>query len=84
MGHGDGISTTAFAVSTSTSGWFNTTSSPTFTSTFTIVPCIGTATLPLPYNLSLSAVYQGDWNNSNIDVYTYTRNVGTLLMTWTY
>jgi TolA-binding protein len=43
-----------------------------------------TATLPLPYSLSLSAVYQGDWNNSNIDVYTYTRNVGTLLMTWKY
>ena len=36
--NGDGISTVAFAVSTSTSGWFSVTSSPAATSHATISP----------------------------------------------
>ncbi len=41
-------------------------------------------TKPLPYNLSLTAQYQGIWNKSDIPVYDYTKNSWTMILTWTY
>ena len=41
-------------------------------------------TKPLPYNLSLTAQYQGIRNKSDIPVYDYSKSVGTLILTWTY
>jgi tetratricopeptide (TPR) repeat protein len=37
-----------------------------------------------PYSLTVALQYQGIWNNSNIPVYDYTKNVFTALVTWTY
>ena len=37
-----------------------------------------------PHSLTLALQYQGIWNNSNIPVYDYTKNVFTALVTWTY
>lgn len=39
---------------------------------------------PLPHRLTLALQYQGVWNDSNIPVYAYTKNVFTALVTWTY
>ena len=39
---------------------------------------------PLPNNLTLSAEYQGDFNESNIAVFDFHRNVFSLILTWTY
>jgi tetratricopeptide (TPR) repeat protein len=41
-------------------------------------------TLPLPYNLALTANYQASRSHSNIAVFTYDRNVATLILSWTY
>lgn len=41
-------------------------------------------TKPLPHRLTVALQYQGIWNNSNIPVYNYTKNVFTALVTWTY
>jgi hypothetical protein len=39
---------------------------------------------PLPHNLTLALQYQGVFNSSNIPVYSYSKNVFTTLVTWTY
>ena len=41
-------------------------------------------TKPLPYNLSLTAQYQGIRNRSEIPLYDYTKNSWTMILTWTY
>ena len=41
-------------------------------------------TKPLPYNLSLTAQYQGIRNKSDIPLYDYTKNSWTMILTWTY
>ncbi len=41
-------------------------------------------TKPLPYNLTLTAQYQGIFNKSKIRVYDYSKNLGTLILTWSY
>lgn len=41
-------------------------------------------TKPLPHNFSLTAQYQGIRNESKIPLYDYSKNVWTLLVTWTY
>ena len=41
-------------------------------------------TKPLPNNFSLTAQYQGIRNQSRIPLYDYSKNVWTLLVTWTY
>ncbi len=41
-------------------------------------------TKPLPNNFSLTAQYQGIRNESNIPLYDYTKNVWSLIVTWTY
>jgi Flp pilus assembly protein TadD len=41
-------------------------------------------TIPLPRSLSLSVTYQAIVANSNIDVFSYRRNVVTALIGWTY
>ena len=40
--------------------------------------------LPLPYNLTLAAEYQRTDAQSNLAVFYYTRNVFTVLLSWTY
>jgi hypothetical protein len=45
---------------------------------------IARAELPLPRNLTLSAEYQSTVNNSNIDIFEYTRNVYSLILSWNY
>jgi len=39
---------------------------------------------PFPYSLTVALQYQGIWNDSNIPVYHYTKNVFTAQVTWTY
>lgn len=39
---------------------------------------------PLFPHMTLALQYQGIWNNSNIPVYSYTKNLFTALVTWTY
>lgn len=39
---------------------------------------------PLFPHTTLALQYQGIWNNSNIPVYSYTKNLFTALVTWTY
>lgn len=39
---------------------------------------------PLANRLTLALQYQGIWNDSNIPVYNYSKNVVTALVTWTY
>lgn len=39
---------------------------------------------PLPYNLTLAAEYQFIVNDSNLPVYDYNRNVGSLTLSWQY
>lgn len=41
-------------------------------------------TLPLPNNLSLAADYQATMSRSNLDVFTFTRKVLNVFMTWSY
>jgi tetratricopeptide (TPR) repeat protein len=41
-------------------------------------------TKPLPYDLSLTAQYQGIRSKSNIPLYDYTKNSWTMILTWTY
>ena len=41
-------------------------------------------TKPLPYNLTLTAQYQGIFNSSNVLIYDYSKNLGTLILTWAY
>ena len=41
-------------------------------------------TKPLPYNLTLTVQYQGIFNASKIRVYDYSKNLGTLILTWVY
>jgi len=41
-------------------------------------------TKPLPYDLSLTAQYQGIRNRSDIPLYDYTKNSWTMTLTWTY
>lgn len=41
-------------------------------------------TKPLPYNLSLTAQYQGIRNKSDIPLYDYSKNSWTMILTWTY
>ena len=41
-------------------------------------------TKPLPNNFSITAQYQGIRNQSSIPLYDYTKNVWTLIATWTY
>lgn len=41
-------------------------------------------TKPLPNNFSLTAQYQGIRNESKTPLYDYSKNVWTLLVTWTY
>ena len=41
-------------------------------------------TKPLPYNLTLTVQYQGIYNKSKIRVYDYSKNLGTLILTWVY
>jgi hypothetical protein len=40
--------------------------------------------LPLPYNFTLAAEYQRSDVHSNLAVFDYTRNVFTILLSWTY
>ena len=40
--------------------------------------------LPLPYNLTLAAEYQRTDAHSNLAVFDYTRNVFTVLLSWSY
>jgi tetratricopeptide (TPR) repeat protein len=42
------------------------------------------AELPLPYNFTLALEYQSTINLSNIAVFDYTRNVYTLMVSWSY
>ena len=42
------------------------------------------AELPLPYSFTLAAEYQRTNNISNIAVFDYTRNVYTLMLSWSY
>jgi tetratricopeptide (TPR) repeat protein len=42
------------------------------------------AELPLPQSLTLSAEYQSTINDSNIAIFQYTRNVVSLILTWSY
>jgi hypothetical protein len=39
---------------------------------------------PISHFLTLALQYQGIWNESNIPVYDYTKNVFTAMVTWTY
>lgn len=39
---------------------------------------------PFLHQLTLALQYQGIWNDSNIPVYDYTKNIFTALVTWTY
>jgi tetratricopeptide (TPR) repeat protein len=39
---------------------------------------------PLFPHMTLALQYQGIWNDSNIPVYSYTKNLFTALVTWTY
>jgi tetratricopeptide (TPR) repeat protein len=39
---------------------------------------------PLPHRLTVALQYQGIWNDSNIPVYHYSKNIVTALVTWTY
>jgi tetratricopeptide (TPR) repeat protein len=39
---------------------------------------------PFPNLMTLALQYQGIWNDSNIPVYNYSKNVFTVLATWTY
>ncbi len=41
-------------------------------------------TKPFPYNLTLTVQYQGIFNKSKIRVYDYSKNLGTLILTWAY
>jgi hypothetical protein len=41
-------------------------------------------TKPLPYNLSLTAQYQGIRSKSDIPLYDYSKNSWTMILTWTY
>jgi tetratricopeptide (TPR) repeat protein len=41
-------------------------------------------TLPLPHNLALTLDWQFIVQRSNLEVFRYTRNVVSLIMTWTY
>ncbi len=41
-------------------------------------------TKPLPYNLSLTAQYQGIRNKSDIPLYDYKKNTWTMILTWIY
>jgi hypothetical protein len=45
---------------------------------------IARAELPLPYSFTLAAEYQRTNNISNIAVFDYTRNVYTLMLSWSY
>jgi len=40
--------------------------------------------LPLPYSLTLSGEYQVTHNRSNLQVFDYTRNVLSVILSWTY
>jgi tetratricopeptide (TPR) repeat protein len=42
------------------------------------------AELPLPHRLTLGAEYQRAVNHSNLEVFEYTRNVFSLILTWSY
>jgi tetratricopeptide (TPR) repeat protein len=42
------------------------------------------AVLPLPYNMNFALEWQRIWDNSNLDVFTYTRNVVSATLVWTY
>ena len=42
------------------------------------------AELPLPYNFTLAFEYQSTINLSNIAVFEYTRNVYTMMVSWSY
>ncbi|MBI2215893.1 MAG: tetratricopeptide repeat protein [Candidatus Rokubacteria bacterium] len=42
------------------------------------------AELPLPWNLTLAAEYLSTINQSNLAVYDYTRNVVSLILSWSY
>lgn len=42
------------------------------------------AVLPLPYNLSFALEWQRIWDDSNIAVFSYTRNVVSGTLIWTY
>jgi len=39
---------------------------------------------PLPNSLTLSVEYQGDFSQSNLDVYNFHHNVFSLILSWTY
>ncbi|NWF73930.1 MAG: tetratricopeptide repeat protein [Nitrospirae bacterium] len=39
---------------------------------------------PFPYSMTVALQYQGIWNDSNIPVYDYTKNVVTAQVTWAY
>ena len=38
----------------------------------------------LPYNLSIIGQYQRIRNDSNLAIYDYTKNVFTMILSWTY
>ena len=40
--------------------------------------------LPLPYRFTVSGEYQFTHNSSNIEVFDYTRNVVSLILSWSY
>ena len=39
---------------------------------------------PLPHNLTAALQYKSIRNASSVPVYAYTKNIFTLLLTWTY
>jgi hypothetical protein len=45
---------------------------------------VARAELPLPHGLTLSGEYQSTLNISNLAVFDYTRNVFSLILSWTY
>jgi hypothetical protein len=40
--------------------------------------------IPLPYKLSALIEWQRIWDDSNLDVFRYTRNVVSATLVWTY
>ncbi len=40
--------------------------------------------LPLPYNFTLAGEYQSTINHSNLAIFDYTRNVVSVILSWTY
>ena len=40
--------------------------------------------VPLPYGLTFGLDWQRIWDNSNLDIFSYTRNVVSATLTWTY